>query len=153
MNVGGRVKNKPIDLRGHYIPHSGEQLHKPTIAKSERNDKVWRRDAPRLEVDQGQHKGGQGESAQAQRRRVGELAVLHALPETGLELTTERREARGLARVRVQERVAAIVVGADLVDAVGGGVGVDGVDGGLVLDRYGVGGGGGHGGGWFEVVG
>lgn len=129
-------------------------MHKPTISKSQRNDEIRRRNTADLEVDQGEDEGGEGESRQTQRRGIGELAVLGGLVETGLEFTTEGRETRRLGRVRVQQRVAAVVVGADLVAVGGAGAVVDGVDsGGFVVDRDGVYVGGGHGGGgWFVRV-
>lgn len=118
-------------------------MNESTISKSESNDEVGRGNATGLEVDQGEHEGGEGESRQAQRSRVGELALGDGLVETGLEFTTEGGKTCRLAGVGVEEGVSAKVVGADLI-AVGGGVGVDGVDGGLVFDRYGVGGNVGH---------
>lgn len=145
MNFKNRIE------KGFHIPHACEQLNESTISKSEGNDEVRRSNATGLEVDQGEHEGGEGESRQAQRSRVGELPLGDGLVETGLEFTTEGRKACGLAGVGVEEGVSAKVVGADLV-AVGGGVGVDGVDGGLVVDHYGVGGNVGHGGGVFVFV-
>jgi hypothetical protein len=141
-------KNK-LNWKKGYIPHAREQLNKSTIAKRKSNNEVGRSNTAGLEVDQGEDESSEGESGQAQRRRVGELAVRDLLVQTGLKLTTEGREADGLAGEVARERVSAIVVGANLVDAVGGAAAVvDGVDGGgFVVDRYGVGGDGGHGGG------
>merc|ERR1712118_380348 len=56
------------------------------------------------------HNQTQGESAQAQRSWVGELAVLGRLVETWLEFTTESGQADGITSVDVRERVAAVVV-------------------------------------------
>lgn len=74
-----------------------------------------------LDVDQGEHKGGEGESAQTQRSRVGDLAIGGRPVETWLELTTESWEARRVTSVEVCQRVAAIaaVSGSCCVDAVG----------------------------------
>ena len=89
-----------------YVPHAGEQLHQATIAKGNTHHKIWRRNAPRSQVDQTQHECRQGEGAQTQRRRVGKLSPLDGLVCTGLELTTESREAR-LFGVDVCERAIA----------------------------------------------
>lgn len=71
------------------VPHASKQLDKATIAKSEGNDNIGSLDASGMHVDTGQDEGGQGESRETQRRRVGELAVLVGPPRTGLEGTAK----------------------------------------------------------------
>lgn len=75
-----------------YIPHASQQLDKTTVTESQSDDNVGRSDISRTHVNCAQHKSGEGESGQAQRSRVTELAALDGLVQTGLELTTERTE-------------------------------------------------------------
>jgi hypothetical protein len=56
-----------------------------------------------LHVDDTEHESGEGESTQAQRSRVTELAVRHRLVQTWLELTTERTEG-GISGVDMGQR-------------------------------------------------
>lgn len=75
------------------VPHSSEQLDQASIAKGKADYQTRRTQSPRAHVDQAQDEGGQGESAQAQGRRVGDTTVLDLLVETGLELSSEGRQA------------------------------------------------------------
>src|SRR4051812_9868918 len=86
-----------------YIPHAGKQLNKTTISKSKTDNNVRRANIPGTDVDSTQHESSQGESAEAQRRRVTELATLNGLVQTGLELSTKGWERR-LVDVNVRQR-------------------------------------------------
>jgi len=97
------------------IPHASKKLNKTTIRERSTNDKRRLRQAPCAHIDQREQERRQRESAQTQRRRVGELAALGALVGTGLEFTTEGRQTHRVARVDVRERVAAVVVGLALL--------------------------------------
>jgi len=94
-------------------------------------------------VDEGEDEGGQGEGAQAQRGRITKLAASGGFVETWLELTTESREPRRIARVGVGQGISAIVktsalaLGSGLRGVEAGGV-VEGC-GGAVLVLLGVG--------------
>ncbi|KAG5296418.1 hypothetical protein I7I50_09543 [Histoplasma capsulatum G186AR] len=83
--------------RGEYSlshsPHAREQLHEAAIPVRRRNHQIGRGYPARLHVDQTEDEGGEGESRQTQRRRVGELALLDGAVQTGLELTPEGGEA------------------------------------------------------------
>lgn len=81
-----------------------------TITESSSHDNVRRRSATGTQVDQRQEKGGQGESAQTERGRVGELLALGDAEGTRAQLTTEGREALGRGGVLAGERVSTIVV-------------------------------------------
>ena len=75
------------------IPHASKQLHQASVSKSNTDDEIGGSQAPGTHIDQAQDKGSQGESGEAQGRRVGDSAVLDLLVETRLELTTEGRQA------------------------------------------------------------
>lgn len=75
------------------LPHTSQQLDETTITESETDDNVGSSKTTSAHVDGTQDESGEGESAQAERSRVGELAVLDRLVQTGLELTTEGTEA------------------------------------------------------------
>lgn len=112
------------------IPHARTQLNEAAIAKGSADDDVGLGDVGGPHVDAAQHESGQRESAEAQRRRVGELAVLDRVA-TGLGLTTEGRQG-SLGRVDSRQRTVAKarsrlghVLGRHLgshVGAVGGGL-------------------------------
>lgn len=87
---------------GHF-PHASKQLNKTTIAESQSDHNVGLSDVARTHVDRAQHESGEGESRQAQRGWVTELAVLDRLVQTGLELTTEGTQL-SLSGVDVSER-------------------------------------------------
>lgn len=74
------------------IPHASEKLDKTTVSEGEGNGNVGSGDTASLQVDARQDKGGEGESTETERGRVGELAALDGPVETGLELTTEGRK-------------------------------------------------------------
>jgi hypothetical protein len=76
---------------GCYIPHAGQQLDQTTIAKGQPDDDAGIGDVARAHVDAAEHERGQGETAQAERRRVTELALADRPVQTRLELTTEGR--------------------------------------------------------------
>jgi len=88
------------------IPHASKQLDQTTIGESGTNDHVGLSDVLSAHVDSAQHESGEGESAQAERSRVTELAALNGLVQTGLELTTEGRET-GLVGVDLSQRAIA----------------------------------------------
>ena len=75
------------------IPHASKQLDETTVTESKTDDNVGLGDVTSAHVDSRKDESGQGESRQAQRSRVGELAALDRLVQTRLELTTERRQA------------------------------------------------------------
>lgn len=75
------------------IPHASKQLHQSSVSKSNTDDEIRSSQTPGTHVDQAQDEGGQGESGEAQGRRIGESAILDLLVETRLELTTEGRQA------------------------------------------------------------
>lgn len=75
------------------LPHTSQQLDETTITESEADDDVGRGKTASTHVDGTQDESRERESAQAERSRVGELAVLNRLVQTGLELTTEGAEA------------------------------------------------------------
>lgn len=75
------------------LPHTSQQLDETTITESETDDNVGSSKTTSAHVNGTQDESGEGESAQAERSRVGELAVLDRLVQTGLELTTEGTEA------------------------------------------------------------
>ena len=85
------------------LPHTSQQLDETTVTESESDDNVGRGDTASVHVDGAQNEGGEGESAQAERSRVGELAFLDGLVQTGLELTTEGTEA-SLTGIDVSQR-------------------------------------------------
>lgn len=87
------------------IPHAREQLHQASVPKGETDHQVGSTQPPRPHVDQAQDEGGQGESGQAQGRRVGDATVLDLLVETWLELTSKGRQALfATGRVDMGER-------------------------------------------------
>ena len=92
-----------ISLEIGYLPHASEQLNKPTISESKTDDDVGCSDSSSADIDERQHKGRQGESAQSQRSRVGELPLCYRSIGTRLEFTSKGRETR-LGRVDVGKR-------------------------------------------------
>lgn len=79
--------------RCSYSPHACQKLHQPTIPKSDPDDQIGRAQPTCTHVNQTQYEGRQGESAQTQRCRIGNSAVLNLLVQTGLEFTSKGREA------------------------------------------------------------
>lgn len=77
-----------------YIPHAGKQLNDTTVGKGRPDDDVGLGDVTGAHVDAAQHEGGEGEGAEAQRGRVGKLAVLDGAVQAGLEFTSEGGQAR-----------------------------------------------------------
>lgn len=75
------------------IPHASKQLHQASVSKGQTDHQIGRTQPPRPHVDQAQDEGGQGESAQAQRRRIGNATVFDLLVETGLEFSSKGRQA------------------------------------------------------------
>lgn len=59
-----------------HLPHTSQKLDETTVTKSERKRDVGGGDAAGVHVDGGEDKGSEGESAETQRSRIGELAVL-----------------------------------------------------------------------------
>ena len=86
-----------------YLPHAGQQLDETTITISGGDNDVGRRDVTGFHVDGTQDECGEGESTQAQRSRIAELARVDRLVQTGLELTTEGTEV-GLGSVDMRQR-------------------------------------------------
>ncbi len=74
------------------IPHAREQLHQASVSKRNTDDQIGSTQPPCSHVDQAQDEGGQGESRQAQGRRVGDTTVLDLLVETGLKFSSEGRQ-------------------------------------------------------------
>lgn len=70
-------------------------MNQSTVSERECEDDVGLRDTLSAQVDKTEDEGGEGESAQSQGSRVGELAALDWAIETRLELTTEGGETRG----------------------------------------------------------
>lgn len=68
-------------------------MHQASVSKSNTDDEIRGSQSPGTHVDQAQDEGGQGESGEAQGRRVGDSAILDLLVETRLELTAEGRQA------------------------------------------------------------
>lgn len=75
-----------------YIPHAGKQLNQTTIRECSTDDDAGLGDILGVHVDRTQDESGEGESTQAQRSRVTELAALDGLIQTRLELTTKGRQ-------------------------------------------------------------
>ena len=86
-----------------YLPHASEQLNKPTVSESKTDDDIRGRDSSSADIDEREHKCRQGESAQSQRSRVGELPLCHWSIRTRLEFTSKGRETR-LGRANVGKR-------------------------------------------------
>lgn len=111
------------DMGAANLPHACEKLDETAVAKRKGNNDARRRNIARVHVDAREHKRGEGESAEAKRRRVGELALLCRCrpPETGLELTTKGGQPRLIIVVDVGHRVPGIVatVVARVVHAIG----------------------------------
>ena len=107
-----------MDQDGGYVPHAGQELDETAIAKGQGDGDVGSRDTAGVEVDAREDKGGQGKGREAQRGRVGELAVLIGLPQAGLELAAKGWEPGLGSRVDVSERVES-PVGGGVVEAVG----------------------------------
>lgn len=95
------------------LPHASKQLHQSTVSESDADNEVWLCDTAGAHVDQAQDKGGESESTQAQWSRVGEFAILDALVQTRLELTTESRETTGVGSVDMSKRAIAEFGGGD----------------------------------------
>ena len=74
-----------------YVPHASQQLNKTTVSERDGNDDVRGSDTSSAHVDQTEHEGGEGESAETQRCRIGEFPLGNRLVSTGLEFTTESR--------------------------------------------------------------
>lgn len=74
------------------LPHAGKQLNKTTIAESETNDHVGLGNVSSSHVDGAQDKGGEGESGQTKRGRIGKPARFDGFVETWLELSSEGRQ-------------------------------------------------------------
>ena len=74
------------------IPHASEQLHQASVSKGNTDDQIGSTQPPCPHIDQAQDEGGQGESRQAQGRRIGDTTVLDLLVETGLKLSSEGRQ-------------------------------------------------------------
>lgn len=91
------------------LPHAGEQLNKPSIRQRRRNDHRRRRKIPHSQVHAAEQESRQREAGQPQRSRVRDVA-LGRLVETWLRCTAESRQAGGVRRVDVGERVAAVAV-------------------------------------------
>lgn len=90
------------------IPHACKQLYQASVSKCKTNHYVGRTQTSRTHVDQAQDERGQGESAQAQRRRVGETTVFDLLVKARLELSSKGRQALfATARVDVGKRTVA----------------------------------------------
>ena len=90
------------------VPHASKQLHQAPISKGKTDDYIGSTQPPRPHVDQAQDEGGQGESGEAQRRRVGDATVLDLLVETGLELSSKGGQALfSTGRVDMCERAVA----------------------------------------------
>ena len=75
------------------VPHACEQLYQASVSKRKTDHYIRSTQPPRAHVDQAQDEGGQGESAQAQGRRIGDAAVLDLLVQTGLEFPSKGRQA------------------------------------------------------------
>lgn len=75
------------------IPHASKQLHQASVSKGKTDNQIGSAQPPGPHVNQAQDEGGQGESGQAQGRRVGETTVLDLLVETRLELSSKGRQA------------------------------------------------------------
>lgn len=71
------------------VPHAGEELHQTPIAESQSNNNVRHRDTPCPHIDESKNERRQGETAETQGCRIGNLPVLDLLVGTRLELTTE----------------------------------------------------------------
>lgn len=93
------------------IPHASKQLDETTVTKGESDDNVRRSNAVGTQVDERQDESGKGKGTKTQGGRVGELSLLGALVETGLEFTTKGRKPDRVGSVGARERVAAVVVG------------------------------------------
>lgn len=91
------------------LPHTSQELDQATIAKGKGNNNVGNIDTAGAQIDSRKDESGESESTQTQRRRVGELALLHRPPETGLEFTTEGWEPGLVAGVDVGHWVPGIV--------------------------------------------
>lgn len=89
-----------------HFPHAGKQLNETTITESQSDDNVGSGDVASTHVDTAQHERGEGESTQTQRSRVGKLALLNRLVQTGLELSSEGREVV-LGRIDLGQRTIA----------------------------------------------
>lgn len=68
-------------------------MHQASISKGNTDDEIGGSQPSCAHVDQAQDEGGQGESAEAQGRGIGDATVLDLLVETRLELTAEGRQA------------------------------------------------------------
>lgn len=119
------INSEPTEIRN--IPHASQKLDETAVSESSANNDVRLRETASSQVDERQDESGQGESAETERSRVGELAALGGLVETGLEFTTEGGKTDGVPSVDVSQRVAAVVVRLALLGVTGGMVEVVGV--------------------------
>jgi len=103
------IVSRPHRRDSLFEPHASKKLDETTVAKGRTDHQTRPRDAASAQVDEGQDERGQGEGAEAEGRRVGELAVLGRLVQTGLEFTAEGREADAVAGVGVREPACALV--------------------------------------------
>ena len=100
-------ERKPIELN---LPHAGKQLNETTIAERGANHDIGRSSAACAQVDEREQESGQGESAETERRWVGNLLVLDLFVNTRLEATTEGGQGGGLVGFGTSERIATIIV-------------------------------------------
>ena len=75
-----------------HSPHASQQLDQSTVSKSNAHHEIRRTEISRTHVDQTQDESGQRKSAQAQGRRVGNLAVLDLSVGTRLEFSSKGRK-------------------------------------------------------------
>ena len=88
--VSSRVRSVSGRIKGRCnVPHAGEQLDQATVSKGNGNHNVGAGDPSRAHIDQAQDEGGQGERAETERGRIGELAAFDSGIGTWLELTTK----------------------------------------------------------------
>lgn len=122
-----------------HFPHAGKKLDKTTVGESSTDDERRLGDTTSAQVDERENKSGKGESAQTERSRVGELAVVDGPVETGLELTTKGWKTDGVAGVDVSQWVSTVVVWLALSSgrsSVGHGGVVVSIDGIVTIDLF-----------------
>lgn len=83
---------------GH-LPHSGEQLDESSVGVGKSDNDGGDGNIMSLSVDQGKNEGGEGESAETERSRVGEFAEA-LLVGSGLESSSESGHHNGLLAVK-----------------------------------------------------
>ena len=71
------------------VPHAGKELHQTPVSESQSHNNVRRRDTLRPHIDESENESGEGETAETQRRRIGNVPLLDLLVGTRLELTTK----------------------------------------------------------------